>query len=291
VIFNPSARGEKAKRFRKFLATIEKDCALLSTTCAGAARGLAAKAVGDGFETIIAAGGDGTLNEVVNGVGDANGFGRATLGVLPLGTVNVFARELLIPRKIEAAWEVIRANRVTKIDLPSVSFFVNGVSERRYFAQLAGAGLDARAIELVNWPLKKNIGALAYAIAGLKALGGRAPEITISGGDFSVKGELILVGNGKLYGGEFKICPQADLRDGILDVCVLPKVNWLTLLRCAPKLLTTGTLPANAGRHLRAEQFTMTSEEKVPFELDGEWVGHLPATFSIEREKLRVLVP
>lgn len=264
---------------------------MIQTTGAGAARGLAADAVRNGFETIVAAGGDGTLNEALNGIGDADGFGRTSLGLLPLGTVNVFARELLIPRKIEAAWEIIRADHVTKIDLPSVSFFTNGVSERRYFAQLAGAGLDARAIELVNWPLKKRIGPLAYVVAGLRALQSHAPEITITGDEFSAKGKSILIGNGKLYGGQFRIFPQADLRDGVLDACIFPKVNLLTLVWCGLRLLTSGTLPKNAGECLRARKFTLTSAAKVPFEVDGEWVGHLPATFSLERGKLRVLVP
>ena len=210
--------------------------------------------------------------------------------MLPLGTVNVFARELAIPRQVEAAWEIIRAKRTTKIDLPSVSFVVNGVSERRYFAQLAGAGLDARAIELVHWPSKKKIGPFAYVIAGLRALRARAPEITILSGDFSANGRFVLVGNGRLYGGQFKLFPQADLRDGVLELCIFPKVNWLTLAWCGPKLLTLGTLPARASQCLRAETFTLSSDEKVPFEVDGELVGHLPATFSLEREKLRVLV-
>ncbi len=291
IIFNPVAKGEKAKRFRKFLATIEKECALLHTTAAGAARSLAAQAVRDGFEAVVAAGGDGTINEVLNGIGDADGFDRARLGILPLGTVNVFARELAIPRNVEAAWENIRTGRTTKIDLPSVSFVANGASVRRYFAQLAGAGLDARAIELVHWPLKKKIGPFAYVIAGLRALQARAPEIEISGADFSVKGRFVLVGNGKLYGGQFKLFPRADLRDGVLELCIFPKVNWLTLAWCGPKLLTLGTLPAKSNKSLRAEKFTLSSEETVPFQVDGELAGHLPATFSLEREKLRVLAP
>src|SRR5712691_3191908 len=98
VIFNPAARGEKAKRFRRHLDDLGSDCALKLTTAAGDARRLAAEAVAEGFEIVVAAGGDGTLNEVLNGIGDApGGFEKARLGVLPLGTVNVFARELALP--------------------------------------------------------------------------------------------------------------------------------------------------------------------------------------------------
>ena len=292
MIFNPAARGEKARRFRRQLDAIGAQCAFKATAAPGDARRLAADAVNDGFDLIAAAGGDGTLNEVLNGIGDApDGFARARLGVLPLGTVNVFARELKIPLKVERAWEVLQRGRETKIDLPRVEFSDNGVLQKRYFCQLAGTGLDARAIELVDWQHKKQVGKLAYVIAGLKALCEKKPEITVRANGQSVTGELLLVGNGKFYGGSFAILPHADLRDGRLDICALPRVNWTALLRSAPGLLLRGKLPASVAQHLSAETFELVSESEAAFELDGEWVGKLPVTFSIEREKLRVVVP
>jgi YegS/Rv2252/BmrU family lipid kinase len=292
VIFNPAARGEKARRFRRQLDAIGALCALKATTAPGIARRLAAEAVRDGFDLIAAAGGDGTVNEVLNGIGDApDGFARARLGVLPLGTVNVFARELKIPLRVERAWEVLQRGRELKIDLPRVEFSVNGVLKKRYFCQLAGAGLDARAIELVDWQHKKQVGKLAYVIAGLKALCEKKPQITVRANGQNATGELVLVGNGRFYGGSFAILPLADLRDGRLDICVLPRVNWTALLRSAPGLLLRGKLPASVAQHLSAETFELTSETAAAFELDGEWVEKLPVTFAIEREKLRVVVP
>jgi diacylglycerol kinase (ATP) len=292
VIFNPAARGEKARRFRRQLDAIGAQCALKATTAPGIARRLATEAVTDGFDLIAAAGGDGTVNEVLNGIGDApDGFARARLGVLPLGTVNVFARELKIPLRVERAWEVLQRGRELKIDLPRVEFSADGVLQKRYFCQLAGAGMDARAIELVDWQHKKQVGKLAYVIAGLKALCEKKPQITVCANGQSVSGELVLVGNGRFYGGSFAILPLADLRDGRLDICVLPRVNWTALLRSAPGLLLRGKLPARVTQHLSAETFGLTSETAAAFELDGEWVGKLPVTFSIEREKLRVVVP
>ena len=143
VIFNPAARGDKARRFLEQLESIGAEAKLKKTQSAGGARVLAREAVTEGFETIVAAGGDGTLNEVINGIGDEpKGFERARLGVLPLGTVNVFARELSLPRTFKAAWEVICGQNETRIDLPKVEFAGrNGKMEQRYFAQLAGAGL------------------------------------------------------------------------------------------------------------------------------------------------------
>jgi diacylglycerol kinase (ATP) len=292
VIFNPAARGEKARRFRRQLDAIGAQCALKATTAPGIARRLAAEAVTDGFDLIVAAGGDGTVNEVLNGIGDApDGFARARVGVLPLGTVNVFARELKIPLRVKRAWEVLQRGHELKIDLPRVEFSADGVVQKRYFCQLAGAGLDVRAIELVDWRHKKQVGKLAYVIAGLKALCEKKPEITVRANGQTVTGELVLVGNGRFYGGSFAILPLADLRDGRLDICVLPRVNWTALLRSAPDLLLRGKLPVSVAQHLSAETFELTSETAAAFELDGEWVGKLPAIFSIEREKLRVVVP
>src|SRR5437764_5792765 len=171
VIFNPAARGEKARRFRRHLEEIGTESELKLTTSPGDARRLATEAVLEGFQTVVAAGGDGTLNEVLNGIGDApEGFERARLGILPLGTVNVFARELLIPTRLERAWETICQARETRIDLPAVEYRRNDAQQRQYFAQLAGAGLDARAIELVKWQVKKIIGPFAYVLAGLHAI-------------------------------------------------------------------------------------------------------------------------
>lgn len=292
VIFNPTAKGEKARHFRHHLDAIGSHCLLKLTAAVGDARRLAAESVGEGCENIVAAGGDGTLNEVLNGIGDApEGFRRARLGVLPLGTVNVFARELGIPTRLESAWAVITAGFETLIDLPSVEFAADGARQHRYFAQLAGAGLDARAIELVEWQMKKRLGPLAYVLAGLKALLGPPSRIQAAGGSHSLAGELVLIGNGRLYGGPYRLFPQADLRDGLLEVCVFPRANWLTLLRCGPQLLLRGSLPASAIRSFQAESLTLTSPAPTPLEVDGELIGRLPATFSLQRSLLRVIVP
>ncbi len=292
VIFNPAARGNKARHFRRHLDKIGGQSALKATTAPGDARRLAAEAVGEGFDLIVAAGGDGTVNETLNGLGDApDGFARARLGVLPLGTVNVFARELNIPQRIERAWEVLRRGNETRLDLPQVEFSANGSRQRQYFVQLAGAGLDARAIELVDWGHKKKIGPLAYLIAGLKALREQKPGVTVRANGREVAGELVLIGNGRLYGGSFEIFPAADLRDGLLDVCVLRHIDWPTLLRCAPGLLLGKRLPEKVVQRMRAATFELVSEAAAAFELDGEWAGRLPVTFSVGREKLRVVIP
>jgi diacylglycerol kinase (ATP) len=305
VIFNPAARGNKARHFRQQLGEVAGQSAFKATTAPGDARRLAAEAVAENFELVVAAGGDGTINEVLNGLGDTpDGFERARLGVLPLGTVNVFARELKIPLRVADAWKILQNGRETKIDLGCVEFSADGVRKKQFFAQLAGAGLDARSIELVDWSHKKKIGPLAYVIAGLKALREKKPKITARGdarptekniceanSKQNFAGELVLIGNGKFYGGSFEIFPAADLRDGLLDVCIFPRVDFSTLLRCAPSFLARQKLPEKIVRRFRAKKFELSCGSAAAFELDGEWIGNLPATFFIERERLRVIVP
>lgn len=292
VIFNPAARGNKARRFRRFLNELSQQCALKATTAPGDARRLAQAATATGYDVIAAAGGDGTVNEVLNGIGDEpEGFERVRLGVLPLGTVNVFARELRIPLKLERAWRVLKCGREIQMDLGRADFQEDAKPARRHFMQLAGAGLDARAIELVSWQLKKTAGPLAYVVAGLQALSERQPRIVASGNGEKIEGELALVGNGKFYGGPFDIFPEANLCDNLLDVCLFPRINVPALLRLAPGFMSRRKLSEHRVRRLRSARVELTSDIPVAFELDGEWVGSLPVAFSIEPKRLRMVVP
>jgi len=292
VIFNPAAKGQRASGFSRRLDSITAGYVLKRTTAPGAARKLAAEAIDEGFETIIAAGGDGTLNEVLNGLGDVpDGFARVRLGIMPLGTVNVFARELGFPTQPDDAWFVLERAQESRIDLGCIEHQSEGVVRRDYFVQLAGAGLDARAIELVSWPLKKRVGPLAYFYAGLRALFAKPPEITVAVGSQITRGQLVLIGNGRLYGGPFQLFPGADLRDGLLDVCVFPRANWWTLLRCGPPLLAWKRLPETAVVRLRLESFELSACSLTPFEIDGELAGRLPVKVYVKRSCLRILMP
>lgn len=292
VIFNPAARGQKAQKLSGLLKNFARDGECKATTSAGDARNLAAQAVREGFGTVIAAGGDGTLNEVLNGIGDVpDGFFKVRLGVLPLGTINVFARELGIPRDLKLAWKIICEGKEISIDLPRAEFQHEGQLTSRYFAQLAGAGLDSHAVALVNWELKKKIGPFAYVVAGIKAMQLPQSKITASSASGSATGELAMIGNGRFYGGSFVLFPEADLRDGVLDVCVFPKVNWLTLGRAGIGLMTKNLRRVCETNEFQANAITLTSDRKTFLQLDGENVGELPAKFFVESKLLRVIAP
>ena len=230
---------------------------------------------------------------MLNGIADApEGLARARLGLLPLGTVNVFACEMSIPTRLEAAWETIRRGKETRMDLPIVEYDAEGARQRRYFAQLAGAGLDARAIELVHWPLKKQIGPLAYIVAGLKALLGEQSKITAAGGGHSATGELVLIGNGMTFMADATKCSREPTCGTDAWRHVYSRESpWRTLARCGPSLLLRKRLPAAAVKAFQSESLTLSSPSRTPLEADGELIGHLPATFSIQRSALRVIVP
>jgi diacylglycerol kinase family enzyme len=197
LIFNPSARGQKAEAFYSQIDSLYPKCVVRRTGAQGQARQLAAQAVREGFATVIAAGGDGTANEVVNGIADVpQGLASVRLGIVPLGTINVFARELGLPRDPLGAARTLAAGRELAIDLGRAEFTAGGRGQCRHFLQLAGAGLDARAVELVSWELKKKAGPLAYIAAGCKALRENQPLITVEGAD-TVSGQLVVLGNGR----------------------------------------------------------------------------------------------
>jgi YegS/Rv2252/BmrU family lipid kinase len=291
LIFNPSARGQKAESFCTQLGSLYPKCVVRRTGAQGQARQLAAQAVREGFATVLAAGGDGTANEVVNGIADVpQGLASVRLGIVPLGTINVFARELGLPRDPAAAARTLAAGRELAIDLGRAEFIADGGGQCRHFLQLAGAGLDARAVELVSWELKKIAGPLAYLAAGCKALMENQPLINVEGAD-NDSGQLVLLGNGRYYGGNFEFFPKASLRDGFLDVCVLPKAGLWSGLQALLGMATGRVLRFWPSRHFRLSTLTLRSASRVGLQLDGEYAGQLPVKISVLPLALRVIVP
>jgi YegS/Rv2252/BmrU family lipid kinase len=281
VIFNPAARGEKSQRLRHFLERkAGNDVTLAPTQRAGEAQTLAARAVADGYSAVAAAGGDGTVNEVINGIGTSG----VPLGILPLGTVNVFALELGIPRDLGAAWAVMYTGQTRLIDLAHAQSGSGG----RFFAQLAGVGFDARAVRAANWELKKKIGPLAYVWAGLKVLHERPADVEVAADGRTAHGVAVFVGNGRYYGGRFRLFPQARLDDGLLDVCVFERAGYLDVLRYGQGILRA-THPQMRGVH-HFQASTLACRGATPFELDGEDAGDAPVTFSVKPRALRVIV-
>ena len=281
VILNPAARSDKASRLRERIAALSGGASMRLTSEAGDAREIAAEAVREGFEVVIAAGGDGTLNEVVNGIGGSS----VRLGILPVGTMNVFATELGIPQgNLERAWSVIEQGKVVEVDLPKAN--------DTHFIQLAGVGLDAEVVRKTTADSKRALGPLSYLLTLVQVAAHKPSRVMLEaeGGRIS-EGSFALIGNGRLYGGPFPVFQRASLFDGLLDVLVFQNQSHWDVVRYF-QAIAFGTHPQLPDvEYFQTSTLRVTSSGDVPVELDGEVAGMLPCLFSVNSQKLRVLAP
>ncbi len=278
VILNPAARSERAKKTWKQIESFPH-CTLRTTTATGDARAFAEQAVAAGFTTIVAAGGDGTVNEVVNGIA---GSGVA-LGILPVGTMNVFAAELGLPNDLAAAWSVILAGYTRKIDLVRAN--------TRYFVQLAGVGLDAQVVQETSWNFKKNFGPLSYVISAAQIAARKPPRLIVEADDREREGSFVLIGNGRFYGGPVAVFKDARIDDGLLDVLIFKNLGYLDIARYLGTIFMGKHTGLADVEYFQTKRAAVRSDEDVPVEVDGEVIAQLPITFRISSRKLRVLVP
>jgi YegS/Rv2252/BmrU family lipid kinase len=281
VILNPAARSERARRWRARVESLAQGCTVCTTTAPGEAETLARHAVQEGFEKIIAAGGDGTIHEVVNGLANST----ATLGLLPIGTVNVFAMELGLPsNNLDLCWDIIRGDHTRLVDLPSAN--------EKYFVQLAGVGLDAQVVKETSARLKRNFGPLSYLISAAQVASRRPPRLFIESEDTSVEeGSFVLVGNGRRYGGPFPFFKQAVIDDGLLDVVVFKQLGYLEIIKYLQDVFFSSEIRLPEVEYFQTRALRVTSEQPVPVELDGELVGNCPVEFQMRERALRVLTP
>jgi YegS/Rv2252/BmrU family lipid kinase len=249
---------------------------------------LAEQAAREGFGTVVAAGGDGTINEVLNGLMRVPGGQRPRLGVLPLGTANVYANDLELPGGLEAAWSAITAGRERRLD---VGLARSADGEARHFAQLAGAGFDAMAIAALNLELKRRINWLAYVIGGFCQLGPHLPQLRVRADGEVAEGHFVFIGNGRYYGGRFAMFPGSQLDSGQLAVCVFGNRRLLDVLRYIQAVLRGVHANYRDVRCFQASRLRVESSKPAPVEVDGELWGHCPAEFSVLPGALRVMVP
>jgi len=288
AIYNPTSGGG---HFRRDVPLIVESLGALGfsvqeapTERAGHATELAAAAVREGADVVCAIGGDGTVNEVVNGMAG----GDVPLAIIPTGTVNVLAIELGIPLDPPDACRLAALGHVISVDL--------GLAGDRYFALMAGAGVDAAVVSSLNPTLKKALREAAFAIQGIaKYLTGDSPLIRIETDEECIDGYFVVLGNAANYGGNFGVTPLADMRDGLLDVCVLTDKSffefagyWLAALLSAP-------MQHSKVRYFRTREAHLTvapgESGEVLVQTDGEPAGRLPIDCRIVPGALRVVVP
>jgi diacylglycerol kinase (ATP) len=241
---------------------------------------------------LIVAGGDGTVHDVVNGLGRAGFPEGVTLGILPAGTGNDLAATLCIPEDPELAEDVIRQNRERRLDVGRVRS--EGVGER-FFINVATGGLGAEISNVNDEELKKRWGKLSYLRASLEVARNfdvRELTLYIDGEERQVKAVNIAVGNCRYTGGGWPATPKANPEDGLLDVVVIETLGVADLLNLAPAVLAeSGYLDKDGVLFVRAKEIRVeTQPPGLEFTADGEIIGNEPARFSVLPKALKVIV-
>jgi YegS/Rv2252/BmrU family lipid kinase len=278
IILNPASGrglGEKvAGQIEGKLRGYGLDYSLTRTERPWHAADLARQAVADGFEVVVAAGGDGTANEVLNGLMWAKraGLGEATMAVICVGSGNDFAYGVNIPTGVEVGCEVLAQNHRRRIDVGLVS---GGLyPEGRYFGNGIGIGFDA-AVGFVAAKFKRFHGFLAYFVAALETifLYYRAPLVRLdyNGQSETLSALMVSVMNGRRMGGGFMMAPEAQSNDGLFDLCIARQVSQLKILAMIPRFLQGTQASDPAIKTDRTQNLVVTALEGVlPAHADGE---------------------
>jgi len=288
LIVNRSAGHGQCGRKYPFVADYFKTAGLsftpLFTEGSGHATALAKQAVQEGYEAVVSMGGDGTLNEVVNGLSCSS----AILGFIPAGSGNDFVRTLGIkPHDIETACQVIAQGRVEEIDIGQIG--------ERSFINIAGAGFDAEVGLMANvWGKKYFRGYTAYVASILRQLISFQPqEVTIELDDVTIttKAWFVAIGNARFFGGGLMIAPQAELTDGLFDVCIVKDLAKLALIKMIPKVFKGEHIHHPAVEMHRSRRVFLSSPTKMATQADGEVLGTLPREYRIAPCKQKVFLP
>ncbi len=296
IIYNPAAGPREMMREVQAVARRWKergwDVLVRVTECPGMAVDLAREAALEGFDWVIAAGGDGTVNEVANGLVGM----PSALGVLPVGTGNVWARQLGLPvyplvhsLRIQVAAHLLEVARERVIDV--------GRAGGRHFLLWAGIGLDAQVAQHMEPRTRntKRLGAIAYLIAAaMVAKDFPAVRATVMiDGRRRVKGRtlVVLVANAQLYGGLVRIAPQAVLDDGYLNICVFRGMGIPWVMRHFFNVFGGRHLQDPAVKFFTGRRVVVETRPAVPVQVDGEPIGYTPMVFEIVPRALRILVP
>ena len=283
MIINPAARGvPQLERLREAISRVAGwEATLEATTSAGHATELARAAAQRGIDAVVACGGDGTMNEVANGLAGSD----TAMATVRGGTANIWAKEIGASKDPSEAVRVLADGELRSMDL--------GLAGDRHFLLMAGVGFDASIVQRVSSRLKRWSGALAYAVPSvLRAFGHRSisAELVVDGEALSTPLYWLLLGNTRNYGGVLNLTHQAKANDGLLDILLLqhgglPRLAWLALW-------------ALLRRHQdRAEVVYRTASSidvrtpGLPVQIDGEYLGETPMTFGVAPGALRVLVP
>lgn len=285
IIANPIAGGGRGKilaeGLEKALQDRQIDTILTFTQQAGDGEKTAAQVHAD---YVAVVGGDGTVNEIINGLGD----NPAAVAIMQAGSANVVARELKLPKNPEGLAQLIADGRVRDMDA--------GLRDGRRFLLGAGAGLDAAVTEVMKAGRGKKSSVWRWVLPTIKTVFQYTfppIKITVDGKVVSETSQYAIVGNCRYSAGVLPATPKAEIDDGLLDVCLMHKLNpfkllWLLLMIWTPGFTKRKDVVYVQGTNVR---FEAASEERVPLQVDGDPGGEVPAEFTIEPKAIRVVTP
>lgn len=291
AIVNPNAGNGKGLRDWQFIAGFLEKKHLSFTVKFTEAKGhailLAEEAVKNGCRNIITVGGDGTLNEVVNGVFMSRSCPTTdiSLAIIPVGTGNDWGRMFGIPLDYEKAVGIIAAGKRMLHDIGIITYFEGEEKKKRYFINIAGLGFESAVVKRTNFQKDKgHSGKAIYfynLLMSLLSYKNTRAEIIFDGEKRSASVFSINVGNGKYCGGGMRQTPDAIPDDGLLDVTVINDIGKIEIIRSL-KMLYDGTILSHPKiEGFKCRNLKVTSESRILAEADGESLGHTPAEFSI----------
>lgn len=303
IICNPASGGGRTGRTWHEIASQVRSAGLdfddALTTCAGEATELARGAAADGRRLVVAAGGDGTVNEVANGLLLAADAGAVPprLGVLPAGTGGDFRRSFGIPSDPASAARVLHDCRTRRIDAGRIACVdAEGRDQHLHFVNIASAGIAADVMRRVRRGPRVISGQVTIQLAALAVLlRWRNRQITalIDEERLEVVAQQVVVANCQYYGGGMRVAPRAVPDDGLLDVLVVGDVNLLDNARGMHKFRSGTHLEEDNPKltYRRARRVELESADLVRVEVDGELPGGLPASFEVMPSALELVVP
>jgi diacylglycerol kinase (ATP) len=287
VIHNPTAGRQERQRLAAVLSELEKQGAdvRLHETAANGDAERAARDCGSDIDAVVVAGGDGTINEAINGLMAREPPHLPALGIIPVGTTNVLSRDLQIPGSADALARLLAHGQTRDIHA--------GCANGRYFALMCGVGMDAHIVNRTSLRLKKRIGKLAYVLQGVRELLAGTPRryrVEIDGSEVA-EASSVIVAKSRYYGGEFQLAPQAAIGEPELQVCLFLRGGRLSTLLYIIGM-GMGHLDRMPGyRTVAAKVVRITGHDGDPAQLDGDCRGSLPLEIGLGAHPLSVLAP
>lgn len=285
IIFNPVAGNRRHALLDEVVAALNdksRDVSVTGTTGPGNATKIAAQAVLDGVDAIVAAGGDGTINEVVSGVVGSD----VPVGIIPMGTANVLALELGLSRRANLIADTLIAGELRRLHLARIN--------DRFFFLMAGAGFDGQVVHAITSSMKRRWGKFAFAFQGLRAIATNpSQDLTVESDGQNVSAAWAIVTNVSRYGGPYTLVPDIDPGEASLTLVAFQNANPLAMCLNMVRIGLGNATKMNSVKLLKADRFVITGpgSRDIPVQVDGDAAGTLPLDIVATDSFVRVITP